>query len=454
MRIFEAADDARTHDIIYAMAIAAPAAITQAKNANLPDVIGLTGADLKSDAIKTGKWIRANVAYKIDDFGSQNIQLPSALLKSGKGDCKSLSMLYLSIMEAAGYNGGFRYASYRENKPFTHVYVYFLDNKKNVHTFDACIKDLNEIQTYKKIKDMKVNYIAGVPMIIQDRSVRSKRQFKPTLKQLMSDDRYLSIKGIDEDGIGRKKLFGKDGALKNFGKNIKTKVGGFVKKGINAVKTVYLSPMRGPFLVLVDLNFAGMARKLEIIRSKNPAKLQEFWLKVGGDIDALNKAIDKGKGKKPILASKKTREAIKGANEVVYDLISGPDEYVGEPLLATITAAVSAASALLVAVGKLFKKEGIQSQPGEDEAIEENPEFDPNEKIGEDGGDFFAKDPATEEAAQYAASGGSKKPPVRSSSTLEASSSLLPGVETKINPMLIIGGVAALGAIYLLTKKK
>ena len=98
MRIYNSADNAKTDDIIYSMAIAAPSAIAQAKKANLTDVIGLTGANLIDDAIRTGKWIRANVKYKIDDFGNQNIQLPSALLRSGKGDCKSISLLYLSIL--------------------------------------------------------------------------------------------------------------------------------------------------------------------------------------------------------------------------------------------------------------------------------------------------------------------------------------------------------------------
>lgn len=457
MPIFNAADDAKTDDIIYSMAIAAPSAIAQAKKANLPDVIGLTGANLHQDAIRTGKWIRANIKYKIDEFGNQNIQLPSALLKSGKGDCKSLSMLYLSIMEAAGYNGGFRYASYKDNRPFTHVYVYFLDNQKNIHTFDACIKDLKEVPTYKKIKDMKVNYIAGVPMVIQDKkNMQSKKVvYKPTLKQLMSDDRYMSITGFEYltevNGIGKK------GKLKAAFKKVKTKVGNTVKKAGKIIKTVGLAPARGPFLLLVDLNFAGLARRLEILRSKDPQSYEEFWLKVGGDVDALNKAVNKGKNKKPLLASKKTKSQIQGVTSVEYGLINGVDgdEYIGEPVtLATITAALTTASGLIVAVKKLFNKKGIQPQPGEDEAIEENPEFDESATLGADGGDVIANDPASEDAAQYAVTGGKKKPSISPSTkgkTLEATSD---AITPSINPMYIIGGVAALGAIYLLTKKK
>jgi len=457
MRVINSADNAKTDDIIYAMAIAAPSAIAQAKKANLPDIIGLTGANMVDDAIRTGKWIRANVKYKIDDFGNQNIQLPSAILNSPdpKADCKSLSLLYLSIMEATGaYNGGFRYASYKENKPFTHVYVYFFDNKKNIHTFDACIKDLKESKNYKKIKDMRVNYIAGVPMVIQDKTnknvVKTKKMvYKPTVREIMTDDRYMSITGIETEFIGRKKRF------KNFVTKVKTKVGDTVKKAGNLIKTVGLAPARGPFLLLVSLNFAGLARKLNMLRSKKPKSYEEFWLKVGGDVDALNKSVNKGKDKKPLLASKKTKASIQGATSVEYSLINGPDgdEFVGEPVtLATITAAIGTASALIVAVKKLFNKEGIQSQPGEDEAIEENPEFDPNATIAPGGGDTFANDPASEDAAKYAASGGTNIPPV--SDTTRGLSATNSSITSSINPMYIVGGVAALGAIYLLTKKK
>ena len=103
-----AVKEGNTNDIIYSMALIAPAAIQQAIKYNLPAVIGLTGSNLNKDAILVGKWIRANVTYKIDPFTDQNIQLPSSLLRDQKGDCKSFSMLFLAIMEAAGYNGGFR----------------------------------------------------------------------------------------------------------------------------------------------------------------------------------------------------------------------------------------------------------------------------------------------------------------------------------------------------------
>ena len=197
-----AVNNGKTHDIIYSLAIAAPAAIAQAKNANLPEVIGLTGADVKRDGELTGQWIRNNVTYKIDTFQDQNIQLPSALLRSKKGDCKSFSLLFLAIMEAAGHNCGFRFARYRNTGSFTHVYNFVLDNKKNIYTFDACLPNLRELQHYKEIKDMRVNYIAGAPMMIKENN----NMRKPTLSQLMTDDRYASIAGPEFIGKKRKPL--------------------------------------------------------------------------------------------------------------------------------------------------------------------------------------------------------------------------------------------------------
>jgi hypothetical protein len=253
-----ALNKANTSDIIYSMALIAPAAIKQAVKYNLPEIIGLTGGDLQGDAILTGQYIRQNIKYKVDPFTDQNIQLPSALLRDKVGDCKSFSMLFLAIMEAAGYNGGFRFAAYRNNN-FTHVYNYFLDNNNNVFTFDACIKGLKENQSYTKIKDMRINYIAGAPVMINEINKRKRNMNRVPVSKLMLDDRYASI-----SGVGRKKK-------RPFFK----KITDTVKKGVDAVKTVALAPARGPFLVLVSFNVFGMANKFTRAIAKNKAKVSK-----------------------------------------------------------------------------------------------------------------------------------------------------------------------------------
>jgi hypothetical protein len=406
MKLFKTAvNDAKTHDIIYSLCIAAPAAIKQAKQFNLPEIIGLTGGNLQNDATLTGKWIRSNVKYKIDSFDNQNIQLPSALLKSNVGDCKSISLLFLAIMEAAGYNGGFRFAGYR-GKNFTHVYNFF-DNKNKIYTFDACIKDLKEHKTYTNIKDMKVNYLAGTPMMIDETSINR----KPTARELMQDDRVLSI-----NGIGRKKLF--------------PKLNKFIQKGKNAVKTVGMAPARGSFLVLLNQNYKGLATKLDQALAKNPKKVSEFWVKLGGDTDKLKKAINKGKTKKA-----------KG----IFGISEGA-EGGGGLNFKEIGEAAGAASGIIGVVLKLLKSLGIgkkdKKDPLEDDAAPDgkvHPDLEP-------GQDFFANDPATAEAQKYAESGGELKP-----KSLQADANY---GSFKPSPLLIGGAAAALIGIYLITKKK
>jgi len=439
MKLFKTAvNNAKTHDIIYSLCIAAPAAINQAKQFNLPEVIGLTGANLQNDAILTGKWIRNNVKYKIDSFDNQNIQLPSALLNSKSGDCKSISLLFLAIMEAAGYNGGFRFAGYR-GKNFTHVYNFF-DNKNKLFTFDACINDLKEHKTYTNIKDMKVNYLAGTPMMIDETGINR----QPTARELMQDDRTLSI-----NGIGKKKRFPK---LKNF-----------INKAGNLTKTVALAPARGSFLLLVNLNFRALTKRLIKLRSKNENQFAEWWTKLGGDIDKLNKAIEKGSSKKPLFGAKKG-----------IDGIGADYEYLGEPVTAaTVTAALTSAAGIIAALNKLLKKEGVPEEPGEEplgEGLDPEAPLAPGLEPGEP---VIPNDPASEGAASYIEKGinflkgvTGNKPKVRvkprTSRPDSAGSGLQAGNLTnqetatgfKPSPLLIGGGIAAIAAIYLLTKKK
>jgi hypothetical protein len=435
MKLFKTAvNNAKTHDIIYSLCIAAPAAIKQAKQFNLPEIIGLTGGNLQNDATLTGKWIRNNVKYKIDTFDNQNIQLPSALLKSNVGDCKSISLLFLAIMEAAGYNGGFRFAAYR-GKNFTHVYNFF-ENKNKLFTFDACIANLKEHNTYTKIKDMKVNYLAGTPMLIDETGINR----QPTARELMQDDRVLSI-----NGIGKKKKFPK---IKNF-----------INKAGNLTKTVALAPARGSFLLLVNLNFRALSKRLTKLKSKNPNGFAEWWTKLGGDIDKLNKAIEKGSTKKPLFGSKK------GVNGIGVDF-----EYMGEPVTAaTVTAAITSAAGIIAALNKLLKKEGVAEEPGEEPLTDGldpdaplSPELEPGEPV-------IPNDPASDGAASYIEKGinflkgvTGNKPKVKvkprqsqPGSGLQAGN--LTNQETtgfKPSPLLIGGGIAAIAAIYLLTKKK
>jgi hypothetical protein len=75
VKILTAKNNADTNDIIYHLCMAAPAAIAQVKKMNLAEIIGLTGSNVQRDAELAGKWIRAEIKYKMDGYDNQNIQL-------------------------------------------------------------------------------------------------------------------------------------------------------------------------------------------------------------------------------------------------------------------------------------------------------------------------------------------------------------------------------------------
>jgi hypothetical protein len=77
------------------------------------------------------KFLRKHCTY-VKDGATQKIKLPARFLhdkhpRTGKpfGDCKTYSLFIVSIMRAAGYKCGFRYASYSFlNSTPSHVYTF------------------------------------------------------------------------------------------------------------------------------------------------------------------------------------------------------------------------------------------------------------------------------------------------------------------------------------------
>jgi hypothetical protein len=101
---------------------------------------------------------------------------------------------------------------------------------------------------------------------------------------------------------------------------------------IDKGKTTIFAIARGPFLLLVDLNVFGLASRLKLAYEKQPSKIVKFWEdKVGGDFGALEKAINQGYKKKPILGGKNNS----------FDP-------------ATVTAALTAASGLIASINTVL----------------------------------------------------------------------------------------------------
>lgn len=383
--------NAKTVDIIQALIDAVPNAVKQFKK--VPTTI-YTG-NAKQDAIAACMYVRDRVKYKADGFNFQDIQAPGRMFNDTKqADCKSFSLAALANILSKGYNGGFRFVSYRANKIPTHVYIYVLDKSGNKLTFDPCIKNLKESPKATYILDMDVRYLSmPYNYVIEGKKERQKRREERKAKKAAGDD----PKGLPK---------------------------------------ITLAPARGAFLGLVALNFRGLATRLDQAIKKDSKKVQEFWNKLGGDFSKLKSNVDKNKGKKPLLGAKGI-DGIGTFEDYYLD-----DSFIGIEPVTTAAAGAAVASPILLALEKLFKGlkiGGIVAEAGgktiELLTPEEKKATTPLDATGEG---FQAKDPEP----------GAKK--------IEPGAKTTPTLLTDFepSPMLIYGVVGAAALIYLLTKKK
>jgi hypothetical protein len=250
MQIITAKRQANTNDIMQALYNVAPAAAHQMKMLSSAEILQEYTGEPVSTARNFAAWINKNIQYQADGYQYQRIILPEKLLITKKGDCKSFSLLMLAALSYYGFRNGLRFASYRENKTPTHVYNFVIDEKGNKFTFDSCVSTLKESNKATYIKDMEVQYLAGLPVMINS---------------------------PENEFIGRGRF-------------------------LQGVKKVTLAPGRGAFLTLVNLNFRGFASRLSKV--KNPAKLKDLWNKLGGNFDKLQNAIRKGATKRPLFGGR------------------------------------------------------------------------------------------------------------------------------------------------------
>ena len=258
-----------TYDIIDALVNISPQAIQQVKP-KINTLINVTG-DAYQDALQVAAYIRKYVKYKADGYENQNIQLPGRVLNDTKqADCKTFSLLFLSMMKAAGHKAGYRFASYRQNKIPTHVYNWII-YKNNLLTFDTCVPHLKESPRHTYIKDMDVNYLTGYPdyAIING---KAERKAKRDARKEKRADRKADGKGF-----------------------------------FQGAKKIALAGPRNAFRLIVSFNVRGLAKNLSQAISRDNSKVKGFWEKLGGKFDGKNslmQSIEKGKDKKPVLEKK------------------------------------------------------------------------------------------------------------------------------------------------------
>jgi hypothetical protein len=346
---------ANTQDIINALEAAVPRAVTEVVvNSNRFPIP--TGNPVQ-DGKRAAEFIRDNVRYKADGYKYQDIQLPARMLAGTKqADCKSFSLASVAQCLAAGHRCGFRFASYKPNKIPTHVYFWILDKSGKKFTFDPTIRNLKESPKATNTIDMELRYMTGAD---------------------------------DFPEIGRK----------------------------GRGKKIFMAPARNGYLVLVRLNFRGLATKQGKLLAKNPTELKQFWEKLGGKFDALKSAINAGKNKRPVFGS-----GVRGIGTYDYYITQEGGGKEGKDTLKVIQELLPIVGPILTAIQNLFKKNKIEDptvvDPGQEKPL------DPT------GDGFVVEDNENKTTPDILTTG------------------------FKPSPLLIGGAIGAVVLIYFLTSKK
>jgi hypothetical protein len=377
-----------------------------------------SAATKRQTAQKIFNFLKNNVKYRIEPGSKQTVKSPAAILATGYGDCKHYSLFAGGILQNLNIPFAYRFASYKLlDKQPQHVFVVVNPGTNKEIWIDPVVGefDYKKPYTYAIDKKMALYSISGIGATAQQ---------KAALKQAKAAKKAAPTKAAKKAATENVKA-----ARKAAGRT----TGQVLKKGAKVVLKVAAAPVRNSFLLLVRINFAGLATKLANAWDKAPSKLQNFWESAGGQINALKKAWEKGSTKKRIFGN----------------------EQIGVAPLAPTAAAVTAAP-LLIKVADFLKSIGIDP----DELVE----------IGKDAINRKAQDLAKDVLEPKAATDASYIK-VADQVFIQPTEDVLPAEElpasmditeqpTYVKPMetkktnylpLILGGAAVL---YFITRKK
>jgi hypothetical protein len=268
--------DIDTKDIIYALTGALPAAVESLSRLNLPEF---------TSPEEVAKYLQSKVKYQEDGLDFQLVQLPTALLNSGVGDCKSFSLFVAAVLTKYGVKNGFRFVAYAPGE-VTHVYNFYVDQNNNIIYLDACLDSLDENPNFVKKIDMQVGVIGSTPIVYKSGSkIGSRIGYSP--------DYYFAVP-------------------------------------------------KAAFIGLLKLNYRGWADALAALRdnqSVNPLpwlEVTKLWIQgFSGRLNTLNIAIDQGRGKNPLLGRGNAADQAYLANQ--YNALQselGLAEFVGAAIQA------------------------------------------------------------------------------------------------------------------------
>ena len=267
------------------------------------------------DGVQTAKklfdFLKKNVKYKIESDQAQRIMSPGAILSLGKNDCKNYALFIMGVLDSLKRKGlinnkiYYRFASYKllDEIPH-HVFAVIQDQQGNEYFIDPVLSKFNERKTYYH----KIDKSPSMPL-------------------------------YSVSGIGAKKK----AAKKAVSPVAQTATAAKPKEKKKIVLKIALAPARGSFLLLVGLNFMGLATKLNAAFANRADETQNWWKNLGGNPNELLRKTEQGAKKKRIAAA---------------DVEFSSEGQVG--VVATGTAAAAATAApILIKLAEFLSKLGI-----------------------------------------------------------------------------------------------
>lgn len=360
------------------------------------------GANDLQTAKNVFKFLKNNVRYVVDSEENQKIKSPAAIIATGVCDCKCYSLFIGGILGAMKIPFVYRFASYNKNKNLGHVYIVMYYYAKEIY-IDPVLDQFNEQKKYSHKFDKMITSISGIG--------------KPAKKQ-PAKKQPVKIQPV------------KNVLVKSSTKKPKLPL----KKVLVKVAAV---PARNAFLLLVKLNFKGLAVKLSNAFLNNSAGVAKVWSAVGGKIDSLKKAVEAGSRKAPV-------EDLSEA-QAIGVITAGAAIAAAAPIILKVTSflksvGIDSTKIKQVAATQLVKKVNqVKKNIEEKKAAQQQPGTDAN-NVKLTTNTTLSEEPGTTETAQ----------PFDESKSVDIENVTV--TSSKKNNTLLYAA-AAIAAVFLITKK-
>lgn len=236
------------------------------------------GKNDKETCYNIWKFLKNNIRYEADGE-YQIVRLPSALLATKVGDCKSFSVFTSAVLTNLGIPNHYVMTSYRKDPTPSHIYVV----TDSGIICDAVWTQFNSEKTptyrYKAKPNNMNNKGLGGDCTAMGATLSVPR-FKVGMNGSSVPKFKVGINGNCGCGCGGKCGMGYPGG-----------------QGMGAANKYTLSVPRQVLLGFFSLNVGDIASK--IVKNQRMAEVEAIWKKFGGDTAALRRAITDGSSKPP-----------------------------------------------------------------------------------------------------------------------------------------------------------